>query len=132
MLDPYGFVAECTGENLFLVRDAALVTTPTATILEGITRDSILTLARDLGHEVREEPVSRDQLYLADEVFVCGTAAEVVALCEIDGRKVGSGRMGPVTRSLQQAFHAAVRGENARYDGWLTYVRDRKQERALA
>jgi branched-chain amino acid aminotransferase len=132
MLDPSGFVAECTGENLFLVRDAALVTTPTATILEGITRDSILTLARDLGHEVREEPVSRDQLYLADEVFVCGTAAEVVALREIDGRKVGSGRMGPVTRSLQQAFHAAVRGENARYDGWLTYVRDRKQERALA
>jgi branched-chain amino acid aminotransferase len=132
MLDPSGFVAECTGENIFLVRDAALVTTPTATILEGITRDSILTLARDLGHEVREEPVSRDQLYLADEVFVCGTAAEVVAVREIDGRKVGSGRMGPFTRSLQEAFHAAVRGENARYDGWLTYVRDRKQERALA
>ena len=130
MLDPSGFVAECTGENLFLVRDAALVTTPTATILEGITRDSILTLARDLGHEVREEPVSRDQLYLADEVFVCGTAAEVVALREIDGRKVGSGRTGPVTRSLQQAFHAAARGENARYEKWLTYVRDAPAERS--
>jgi branched-chain amino acid aminotransferase len=130
MLDPSGFVAECTGENLFLVRDAALVTTPTATILEGITRDSILTLARDLGHEVREEPVSRDQLYLADEVFVCGTAAEVVAVREIDGRRVGSGRMGPFTRSLQQAFHAAVRGENARYQKWLTYVRDAPAERS--
>jgi branched-chain amino acid aminotransferase len=130
MLDPAGFVAECTGENLFLVRDAALVTTPTATILEGITRDSILTLARDLGHEVREEPVSRDQLYLADEVFVCGTAAEVVALREIDGRRIGSGRMGPVTRSLQQAFHAAVRGENLRYEEWLTYVRDAPAERS--
>src|ERR1700694_3731750 len=132
MLDPSGFVAECTVENLFLVRDAALVTTPTATILEGITRDSILTLARDLGHEVRAEPVSRDQLYLADEVFVSGTAAEVVAVREIDGRQVGAGRMGPLTRSLQQAFHAAVRGENARYDGWLTYVQVPAAKRALA
>jgi len=66
--------------------------------------------------------VSRDQLYLADEVFVCGTAAEVVAVREIDGRRIGAGRMGPVTRGLQQAFHAAVRGENPRYDGWLTPV----------
>jgi branched-chain amino acid aminotransferase len=132
MLDPSGFVAECTGENLFLVRHGAIVTTPTATILEGITRDSLLTLARDLGHEVREQPVSRDQLYLADEVFVCGTAAEVVAVREIDGRTIGSGRMGPVTRSLQQAFHAAVRGENERYERWLTYVRDATPKRAFA
>jgi branched-chain amino acid aminotransferase len=132
MLDPSGFVAECTGENLFLVRDAALVTTPTATILEGITRDSILALARELGHEVREETVSRDQLYLADEAFVCGTAAEVVGLREIDGRKIGAGRTGPVTRSLQQAFHAAVRGENVRYEKWLAYVREPAAKRALA
>jgi len=132
MLDPSGFVAECTGENLFLVRDAALVTPPTATILEGITRDSVITLARDLGHPVREEPVSRDQLYLADEVFVCGTAAEMVGLREIDGRKIGSGRTGPVTRALQQAFSEAVHGENLRYDGWLAYVLDPAQERALA
>jgi branched-chain amino acid aminotransferase len=132
MLDPSGFVAECTGENLFLVRDGALVTTPTATILEGITRDSILTLARDLGHMVREEPVSRDQLYLADEVFVCGTAAELVGLREIDGRTIGAGRTGPVTRNLQQAFHGAVHGENGRYDGWLSYVGDQSKERAPA
>ena len=133
MLDPSGFVAECTGENLFLVRDAAIVTTPTATILEGITRDSIITLARDLGHEVREEPVSRDQLYLADEAFVCGTAAEVVALREIDGRTIGSGRTGSVTRDLQQAFHAAARGESPRYEKWLTFVGDDPAKRpALA
>jgi branched-chain amino acid aminotransferase len=132
MLDPSGFVAECTGENLFLVRGARLVTTPTATILEGITRDSILALARDLGHEVREETISRDQLYLADEAFVCGTAAEVVGLREIDGRKIGGGRTGPVTRELQAAFHAAVRGENPRYERWLTWVRDAPAKRALA
>jgi branched-chain amino acid aminotransferase len=125
MLDPSGLVAECTGENLFLVRGARLVTTPTATILEGITRDSILALARDLGHEVREEAVSRDQLYLADEAFVCGTAAEVVGLREIDGRKIGAGRTGPVTRRLQQAFHDAVHGENLRYESWLTHVETR-------
>jgi branched-chain amino acid aminotransferase len=132
MLDPSGFVSECTGENLFLVRDGAIVTTPTATILEGITRDSIITLARDLGRPVREEPVSRDQLYLADEVFVCGTAAELVALREIDGRPIGSGRTGPVTRGLQQAFHEAVHGENARYEKWLTYVQEPAAKRALA
>ncbi|HEY2942855.1 MAG TPA: branched-chain amino acid transaminase [Vicinamibacteria bacterium] len=132
MLDPSGFVAECTGENLFLVRDGAIVTTPTATILEGITRDSIITLARDLGRPVREEPVSRDQLYLADEAFVCGTAAELVALREIDGRPIGSGRTGPVTRGLQQAFHEAVHGENARYEKWLTYVQEPAAKRALA
>jgi branched-chain amino acid aminotransferase len=132
MLDPSGFVAECTGENLFLVRGAAIVTTPTATILEGITRDSLLTLARDLGHEVREQPVSRDQLYLSDEVFVCGTAAEVVAVREIDGRKIGAGRTGPVTRRLQQAFHDAVHGENLRHEGWLTYVQEPSAKRALA
>jgi len=74
--------------------------------------------------------VSRDQLYLANEVFVCGTAAEVVALREIDGRRIGSGRMGPVTRALQQAFHAAVRGENPRYESWLTYVRDAAAKRS--
>jgi len=132
MLDPSGFVSECTGENLFIVRGRSIVTTATATILEGITRDSIVTLARDLGHEVTVEPVSRDQLYLADEVFVCGTAAEVVALREIDGRPIGAGRTGPVTHALQEAFHRAVHGEDPRYERWLTYVRDASVRRALA
>jgi branched-chain amino acid aminotransferase len=119
MLDPQGFVAECTGENLFLVKDGALVTTPAATILEGITRDTVLTLARDMGLAIREQPLSRDQLYAAEEVFCCGTAAEVVALREIDFRPIGVGRMGPLTAKLQASFHDTVRGKQPRYEGWL-------------
>jgi branched-chain amino acid aminotransferase len=122
MLDAQGFVAECTGENIFLVRNGRLVTPPSGSILEGITRDSIMTLARDLGLEVVEQPMSRDQLYLADEVFVCGTAAEVIGLREIDFRTVGSGRTGPITRALQETYHAAVRGEHGRSAEWLTPI----------
>src|SRR5207245_9795050 len=84
MLDPQGYVAECSGENIFLVRDNVIYTVPKASILEGITRDSLITLARDLGYTVSEEPISRDHLYIADEVFVCGTAAAVLELGEID------------------------------------------------
>jgi branched-chain amino acid aminotransferase len=122
LLDPQGFVGECTGENLFLVKNGTIVTTPSAPILEGITRDSLVTLAQDLGHTVVERPVSRDQLYTADEVFVCGTAAECVALREIDFRRIGNGSTGPVTRDLQKAFHAAVRGEHPRSQEWCTWV----------
>ena len=122
MLDAQGMVAECTGENIFVVRRGRLVTPPPGAILEGITRDSIMTLARDLGHEVVEQPVSRDQLYIADEVFVTGTAAEVIGLREIDFRPIGSGRGTPVTRALQQAYHAVVRGEHPRSASWLTFV----------
>jgi branched-chain amino acid aminotransferase len=122
MLDPQGYVAECTGENLFLVRDGKIYTPPTAPVLEGITRDSIATLVRDLGYEIYEMPVSRDQLYIADEVFVCGTAAECVALREIDFREIGDGKMGPVTRAVQNAFHAAIRGQHPRSTEWLDYV----------
>jgi branched-chain amino acid aminotransferase len=122
MLDAQGMVAECTGENIFVVRRGRLVTPPPGAILEGITRDSIMTLARDLGYEVVEQPVSRDQLYIADEVFVTGTAAEVIGLREIDFRPIGSGRGTPVTRALQQAYHAVVRGEHPRSASWLTFV----------
>jgi branched-chain amino acid aminotransferase len=122
MLDPQGYVAECTGENLFLVRSDKIYTIPTAAILEGLTRDSIVTLAHDLGYEVIEQPISRDQLYLADEVFVCGTAAECIALREIDFRVIGNGRMGPVTRAVQQAYHAAIHGQHPRSAEWLDYV----------
>ena len=122
MLDPYGFVAECTGENLFAVKGGRIRTPDSATVLEGITRDSLLTIARDLGYEVTEAPLSRDQLYEADEVFVCGTAAEVVGLREIDFRPIGSGRTGPVTREVQKAFHAAARGQDPRYAHWVTVV----------
>jgi len=122
LLDAHGYVAECTGENLFLARGGRIYTPPTVDILEGITRDALITLARDLGYEVVEQPISRDQLYIADEVFVCGTAAEVIALREIDLRVIGAGRMGPVTRALQQAFHATIRGQHPRSAEWLDYV----------
>ena len=122
MLDAQGLVAECTGENIFLVKDGVLLTPPDATVLEGLTRDSIIRLARELGHEVVKQPISRDQLYGADEVFVCGTAAEVVALREIDFRTIGTGRMGPVTRALQGAYLAAARGQRPGSEHWLTPV----------
>jgi branched-chain amino acid aminotransferase len=126
MLGPDGYVAECTGENLFVVRNkgrnAAIFTTPRAGILEGITRDSLITLARDLGYSVVEEPISRDQLYIADEVFVCGTAAEVVGLREIDFRVIGDGKAGPVTRALQKEFDKVVSGKHARSAEWFAPV----------
>ena len=120
MLDAQGLVSECTGENLFLVKNGRLRTTPDANILDGITRGSLAALAEDLGLPLSEGPISRDQLYMADEVFVCGTAAEVVGLREIDFRSIGAGRTGPVTRELQTAYHALVRGEHPRSAGWLT------------
>ncbi len=123
MLDPQGYVAECSGENLFLVRRNKIYTPPLATILEGITRDSAITLARDEGYEVVEQPISRDFLYIADEVFVSGSAAELVAVREVDFRTIGAGKMGPVTRSLQQKFHAAIHGNHPRSAGWLDYVK---------
>ncbi|MBN1450357.1 MAG: branched-chain amino acid transaminase [Anaerolineales bacterium] len=122
MLDPQGYVAECTGENIFLVRNGKVYTPPVATVLGGITRDALLTVARDLGYEVLEQPISRDMLYIADEVFVCGTAAEVVALSEIDFRVIGDGKTGPVTRSLQKAFQDVIRGKDPKYERWLSYV----------
>jgi branched-chain amino acid aminotransferase len=122
MLDPQGFVAECTGENLFLVRKGKIFTPPTATILEGITRDALITLATDLGYVVIEMPISRDQLYIADEVFVCGTAAECTGVCEIDFRKIGEGKTGPVTRALQKVFFDTVHGKGSHSAEWLVYV----------
>ena len=122
MLGPDGYVAECTGENLFLVRNKVVYTSPRAGILEGITRDTLITLARDLGYTVVEEPISRDQLYIADEVFVCGTAAEVIGLREIDFRVIGDGKAGPVTRALQQEFDKLVNGRHARSAQWLAPV----------
>ncbi len=122
MLDPQGYVGECTGENLFMVRKGKVITPFTASVLEGITRDSILTLCDDLGIVVLEQPISRDQLYIADELFVCGTAAECIAIREVDFRVIGEGKMGPVTSQVQKAFHAAATGTGPRSAEWLTYV----------
>lgn len=122
MLDPQGYVAECAGENLFLVRNNVIYTPPRGAILEGITRDSLMTVARDLGYAVVEELVSRDHLYIADEVFVCGTAAEVVGLREIDFRTIGKGKTGPVTRALQAEFEKLTTGRHKRSAEWLSPV----------
>jgi branched-chain amino acid aminotransferase len=122
MLDPQGYVAECTGENLFVVKGDRLMTTPAGAILEGITRDTILVLARDFGYDVTETPLSRDVLYTADEVFVCGTASEVIGLREIDSRRIGTGRTGTITRRLQDAYRAVTLGQHPRSVEWLEPV----------
>ncbi|MDD2921412.1 MAG: branched-chain amino acid transaminase [Anaerolineales bacterium] len=122
LLDPQGYIAECTGENLFVVRGDKLFTPSTAPVLEGITRQSIFTIATDLGYQVIEQPVSRDQLYIADEVFVVGTAAECIGLSEIDFRTIGDGKTGPVTRKIQNVYHDAIRGKVAKYESWCDYV----------
>ena len=122
MLDPDGYVAECTGENIFIVKDGCVFTPHGAAILEGITRAALMTLASDLGITVQETMVTRDAVYGADEVFVCGTAAEVIGLVDVDFRRIGNGAVGPITRALQDAYHDAVRGRGPRAAGWLTPV----------
>ena len=119
MLDVSGFVSEATGENIFMVRNGVIKTTPLTSILDGITRNSLMTLARDLGYEVVEQQFTRDELYVADEAFFCGTAAEVTPIREVDRRVIGKGSAGPVTKHLQQEYFKAVKGDNPRYDHWL-------------
>jgi branched-chain amino acid aminotransferase len=121
MLNPQGFVAEASGENIFIARDGELITPPlSAGALVGITRDSVMRIARDLGVGVHEADLVRTDLYTADEVFVCGTAAEITPVREIDDRLVGE--PGPLTKKIQEVFHAAVRGEVEQYADWLEHV----------
>ena len=123
MLDDRGFVSEGTGENVYIVTQGRIVTPPlTASILDGITRRSIITMARDRGYEVVERDIARAELTLADEVFVTGTAAEMVGISEIDGQRIGVGGTGPVTIELQDAFHDVLLGRDARYTDWLDVV----------
>lgn len=123
MLNEIGMITDGTGENLFVVRDGVLTTPPIAAgCLDGITRASVMTLARDLGHEVREADLVRTDLYNADEVFFTGTAAEITPIREVDDRIVAEGTRGPVTKALQDAFFAATKGDTPRYADWLTYV----------
>ncbi|MDB4891324.1 MAG: branched-chain amino acid aminotransferase [Gemmatimonadetes bacterium] len=122
-LDTTGTVSEGSGENIFLVRDGVLVTPPAASsILPGITRDTVITLARANDVPVREERIPREALYSADEVFFTGTAAEVTPVRSVDGIQVGTGRRGPMTALLQHEFFASVRGERPDFRGWLTLV----------
>jgi branched-chain amino acid aminotransferase len=131
LLDPQGYVAECTGENLFVVSGGRLLTPPLGAILDGITRDTVIDLAAAGGLTVIEEAVSRDQLYTADEVFVCGTAAEIIGLREIDFRTIGAGRTGPITRRLQDEFRAVIEGRHARSAEWLDYIDDVRKVRKV-
>jgi len=122
-LDVYGNVSEGSGQNIFVVRDGVVYTPPlSASVLGGITRDSIVTLARDLGYQVVEQNLPRELLYISDEVFFTGTAAEVTPIRSIDKIKIGEGKRGPVTAALQSAFFAVVNGEVPDTHGWLTYV----------
>ncbi len=124
LLDDHGYVCEGTGENIYLVRDGRIFTPGQSnSILDGITRRSVFQLAGDLGYEVLERDVARAELYLADEVFMSGTAAEIVPVREIDDHPIGSGRPGEVTKVLQKAFEDAVHGRSERYREWLDVVR---------
>jgi branched-chain amino acid aminotransferase len=124
LMDVQGYVSEGSGENLFIVKRGKLITPPlSASILEGITRDTVLALAREEGLTVAEEMVTRDQLYLADEVFFTGTAAELTPIREIDDRKIGDGKIGAVTRRLQQRYFEVVKGSDDSHPEWLTKVR---------
>ncbi len=121
LLDTEGYVCEAAGENIFIVKDGVLRTPPlSSAVLAGITRDSVLRIAQDLGVPVKEEKFTRDSMYIADELFMTGTAAEVTPVREVDNRRIGKGEPGPVTKRIQEIFFRAVRGEDSKYREWLT------------
>ena len=122
LLDTEGYVAEGSSENLFMVSNGELLQPETTSALDGITRRTVMTLATDAGLTVRSKRITRDELYCADEVFLTGTAAEITPVIEVDRRRIGKGEPGPITRRLQQAYLATVRGEERRYLDWLTPV----------
>jgi branched-chain amino acid aminotransferase len=122
LLDVDGFVAEGAGENLFIVKDGVLCEPEIASALTGITRNTVHRLAKDLGLELVTKRLTRDDVYIADEAFFTGTAAEVTPIRELDGRQVGAGRRGPVTEKIQAAFFDIVNGRSEKYNDWLYYV----------
>jgi branched-chain amino acid aminotransferase len=122
MLDPHGQVSEATGENVFVVRDGTIYTPGLHSILDGITRATVVELAKDQGMTVVERTLTRDDLYIADEIFLTGTAAEVTPIREVDHRQIGEGKRGPITEELQTAFFDIVTGADARYDRWRTFL----------
>lgn len=122
-LDTSGYLSEGSGQNVFIVRDGAIYTPPlTASVLPGITRDSVITLARDLGFRVREEMLPRELIYIADEVFFAGTAVEITPIRSVDKITIGDGRRGPVTEAIQRTFFDVIKGDVPDTHGWLTYV----------
>ncbi|OZG74927.1 branched chain amino acid aminotransferase [Hahella sp. CCB-MM4] len=122
LLDPEGYVAEGSGENIFVVRDGVIYTPELTSCLNGITRNTILQLAADLGYQLVEKRITRDEIYISDEAFFTGTAAEVTPIRELDGRAIGEGRRGPVTEKLQTLYFDVVKGRNEKYKHWLTSV----------
>ena len=123
LLDSHGFVCEGSGENIYAVRNGTIITPPqTAGILDGISRRSIIQIARDLGYELIERDLARAELYMADEVFLTGTAAELVPVRELDDHPIGGGRPGPITKEIQQVFDDALHGRDPRYAEWLDVV----------
>ena len=122
LLDNEGYVAEGSGENVFLVRNGVLYTPELTSCLEGITRDSIIRIAEDQGLTVKEKRITRDEVYVADEVFFTGTAAEVVPIREVDNRTIGTGVRGPITETLQRIYLESVRGAQADYADWLAPI----------
>lgn len=123
LLDAQGYVAEGSGENIFTVRDGVLYTPALDVALDGITRRSVIAIASEMGLKVVEKRLTRDELYVADEVFFTGTAAEVTPIREIDGRQIGIGERGPITAEIQQRYFDIVQGKNPKYRDWLTYVK---------
>ena len=122
MLDTDGFVAEASGENLFIVRDGVVKTPPLTSVLPGITRATLITLLRERGHVLVEDRFTRDEVYIADEAFFTGTAAEVTPVRELDDRAIGTGKPGPVTAAMQEAYFSLIRGGDSRHLDWLAYV----------
>jgi len=122
MLDPQGYVAEASGENLFVVRNGIVKTPPLTKILEGITRDTVIALLADENIKVQEALITRDELYIADEIFMTGTAAEVTPVRELDHRTIGTGKPGPITQKVQALYFDLVKGKNKKHTEWLDYV----------
>lgn len=122
LLDPYGYVAEGSGENIFIVRHGGLKTPSLPSILEGITRDSVITIAKDMGIEVVEGQISRDEVYIADEAFFTGTAAELTPIRSVDGRVIGNNGIGSITSKIQSVFFDVLKGKNGAYSSWLSFI----------
>jgi len=122
MLDNDGYISEGTGENIYIVRNSVIKTTPITTVLEGITRDCVFKIASDYGIEIKEQRFTRDELYISDEVFLSGTAAEITPVREVDDRKLGKGKPGKVTRLIQNEYSKIVKGSNNKYLKWLTKI----------
>jgi len=122
LLDTHGYISEGSGQNIFIVRKGILKATPLTSVLEGITRDSVIEMAQNENLQVKEGNFTRDELYIADEAFLTGTASEITPIREVDGRIIGKGKPGPITKKLQTLFFKIVNGEEKAYQSWLTYV----------